>query len=182
MYLSDIDIKKALESKEITIENFEERRLQPASYDILLGNKFIITESHTSQYIDPVRGEFPKTREVEIADDESFVLHPGVSVLGTTIDYVGATGNYLIHISGKSSLARIGLIVHNTAGIVNPGHFLNITLELGNLNNIPIVLRPKMEIAQLLFSRLTSSPSQSYDETGRYSETNWTGIVPAKGK
>ena len=182
MYLSDVDIKKALKAKEITIENFQERRLQPASYDILLGNKFIINESHSSQYIDPQNGIYPQNREIEIGDEESFVLHPGVSVLGTTVDYVGANGDYLIHISGKSSLARIGLIVHNTAGIVNPGHFLHITLELGNMNNIPIVLRPKMEIAQLLFSKLTSSPSQNYDQTGRYSQENWTGIIPpAKG-
>jgi dCTP deaminase len=72
------------------------------------------------------------------------------------------------------------LIVHNTAGLINPGHYLNITLELCNLNNVPIILRPKMEIAQLLFSRLAGKVSQDYTETGRYNEENWAGIIPAK--
>lgn len=180
MFLSDQDILTAIQNGDITIDHFDEKRLQPASYDILLGNKFILTESHTTQFIDPVQKIFPKTREVVIQDDECFVLHPGVSILGTTWDYVGARGDYLIQISGKSSLARIGLIVHNTAGIVNPGHYLNITLELCNLNNVPIILRPKMEIAQLLFSRLTHPVSRDYSETGRYHEDNWENFQPAK--
>ncbi|HYD34677.1 MAG TPA: dCTP deaminase [Vitreimonas sp.] len=184
MFLSDLDIKKALTDGDITIKDFDEKRLQPASYDILLGHKFIVTEPHSTQYIDPVKGIFSKTREIILQDDEQFVLHPGVSLLGTTWDYVGSKGDYLIHISGKSSLARIGLIVHNTAGIVNPGHYLHITLELANLNNVPIILRPKMEIAQLLFSKLTRAVSRDYSQTGRYGhgEDNWAGIKPAKKK
>lgn len=180
MFLSDHDIKAAVESGDITINDFDNDRLQPASYDILLGNKFIVTQPHATEFIDPVKGIYSKTTELEIADDQTFVLHPGVSVLGTTHDYVGSKGKYLIHISGKSSLARIGLIVHNTAGIVNPGHFLNITLELANLNNVPIVLRPKMEIAQLLFSTLTSPTEKDYSQTGRYHGQNWTGWEPPK--
>src|SRR5258708_7494659 len=180
MFLSDIDIKKAITAGDITIEGFDEKRLQPASYDILLGNRFILTESYTTQVIDPVKKIFPQTREVVLKDNESFTLHPAVSILGTTWDFVGAKSNYLIHISGKSSLARIGLIVHNTAGIINPGHYLHITLELGNLNNVPIVLHPKMEIAQLLFSELTHPASHDYSETGRYHTDNWQVLVPAK--
>ncbi len=182
MFLSDLDIKKALKDGDITIQDFDKKRLQPASYDILLGNKFILTESHTTHFIDPVKKIFPQTREIIIKDGESFTLHPGVSILGTTWDYVGAKSNYLIQISGKSSLARIGLIVHNTAGIINPGHYLNITLELCNLNNVPIILRPKMEIAQLLFSKLTNDVSKDYSQTGRYHEENWRSIVPSKKK
>lgn len=183
MFLSDTDIKAAIKAEDITIKDFDEQRLQPASYDILLGNKFIITKPEATEFIDPANGVAAATREVELNDDETFVLHPGVSVLGTTWDFVGSKGRYLIHISGKSSLARIGLIVHNTAGIVNPGHFLNITLELANLNNVPILLRPKMEIAQLLFSELTSLPSQNYEAVGRYGkgQDNWTGWKPKHG-
>jgi dCTP deaminase len=179
MILADRDIKEAVESEKITISDFDERRLQPASYDILLGSKFITTESHLAQYIDPHRKVLPKMREIEIADDDCFVLHPGVSILGTSHDYFGSD-SYLIQLSGKSSLARIGLIVHNTAGIINPGHYLNITLELCNLNNVPIVLRPKMEIAQLLFFHLMNPSVKNYKETGRYHEKNWTGYVPPK--
>lgn len=178
MFLSDGEIKEALERGDITIKDFDEARLQPASYDILLGNKFIMTEAHTTAAIDPVKGIYPPTREIEISDDEYFVLHPHVSILGTSWDYFGAKGNYLIQLSGKSSLARIGLIVHNTAGLINPGHYLNITLELCNLSNVPIILRPKMEIAQLLFSTLSRPASRGYDETGRYHKDNWKGWAP----
>lgn len=176
MFLADTEILTALDTGDIVIEDFDKARLQPASYDILLGNKFIVTEPEATQFIDPVKKIYSKTRAIELSDDQTFVLHPGVSVLGITHDFVGSKGEYLIHISGKSSLARIGLIVHNTAGIVNPGHFLHITLELANLNNVPIILRPKMEIAQLLFSKLTSVPQQNYNQVGRYSQDNWDGI------
>ena len=179
MFLSDVDIKKAVINKDITIKDFDEKRLQPASYDVLLGNKFIITEFQTKHSIDPVKGIFPKTKEVIVKDNEEFVLHPGFTVLGTLKDFVG-TDKYLIQISGKSSLARIGLIVHNTAGLINPGHYLNITLELYNLNYVPIILRPGMEIAQLTFSKLTSKTGQNYKETGRFSKDNWKNFKTRK--
>lgn len=175
MFLSDQDIKRAVGQGAIRIDGFDESRLQPVSYDILLGNKFILTEAHSTEVIDPHMGIFPKTREVILKDHESFLLHPGVSILGTTHDFVGSH-EYMIQLSGKSSLARIGLIVHNTAGIINPGHFLNITLELCNLNTVPIILRPKMAIAQLLFAKLENPVKRDYTKTGRYHKQNWTGI------
>ena len=181
MFLSDKDIKKAIEDGEITINNFDESRLQPTSYDILLGNKFVVTDPEQSHIIDPVNKKFAATREVEIPDDGEFVLHPGVSVLGSSWDYFGSD-THLIHLSGKSSLARLGLLVHNTAGIINPGHFLHITLELCNLNSVPIVLRPKMPIAQLLFSRLSSPSELNYRQTGRYTVDNWEHFVPEKDR
>jgi|SRR5579859_782623 len=182
MFLSDQQIKAAIKAGDVTIQDFDEKRLQPASYDILLGNKFILTEGHTTPMIDPVKGIFAETREIILKDNESFVLHPHVSILGTSWDYFGAKTNYLIQLSGKSSLARIGLIVHNTAGLINPGHYLNITLELCNLNNVPIVLRPRMEIAQLLFSKLEVPASRDYSEVGRYDTDNWKSWAPARSK
>lgn len=181
MFLSDVDIDKAVKKGTIVIKNFDPGRLQPASYDVLLGNKFILTETHAATVIDPVMKIFPRTREVVVPDDGEFVLHPGASVLGVTWDYIGSR-EYLVQLSGKSSLARIGLIVHNTAGIINPGHFLNITLELCNLNTVPIVLRPKMEIAQLLFSKLSSPTQQEYADVGRFYENNWSNFELKKEK
>ncbi|MFA6006657.1 MAG: dCTP deaminase [Candidatus Paceibacterota bacterium] len=181
MFLSDRDIKAAVKSGAIRIDDFDPERLQPVSYDILLGNKFITTESQDTPFIDPVKKIFPSTREITIEDNESYVLHPGVSILGTSFDYFGSK-EYLIQLSGKSSLARIGLIVHNTAGIINPGHFLHITLELCNLNVVPIVLRPKMHIAQLLFSKISNPVIHDYSKTGRYFEKNWQGITHAKNR
>lgn len=182
MILADEDIKKAVQSGDIRIDDFEEERLQPTSYDILLGNKFVVTLPEESDVIDPVNKIFPKTKEIEVADGEKFVLHPGVSVLGVSHDFFGSD-NYLIQLSGKSSLARLGLLVHNTAGIINPGHFLNITLELCNLNTVPIVLRPKMEIAQLLFMKISNPSKLNYRDTGRYAKDNWSHYkTPKKRK
>ena len=179
MYLSDVDIKKALKAGEIIIEGFDEARLQPASYDILLGNKFVIHNTQGTTAIDPVNKIYPDTREIIIPDDGQFVLHPGISILGTSVDYFGSE-KYLVHLSGKSSLARIGLIIHNTAGIINPGHFLNITFELCNLNQLPIILRPNMRIGQILFSKLSSAPQKDYKTTGRYYGRDWQHFVDPK--
>lgn len=181
MFLSDIDIKKAVKNGEIVLKPFDEKRLQPASYDILLGNKFIVNDPHSSTYIDPVKKIYPKTTEVNIKDGDVFVLHPGVSILGYSRDYFGSD-THLIEVNGKSSLARIGLLVHNSAALINPGHFLNVALELCNLNNVPIVLHPGMAIAQLTFSQLSNPPRQNYKDTGRYVGDNHKGYVPAKTK
>lgn len=179
MFLADVDIKEAVRKGDIKLEPFNRKALQPASYDIRLGNKFIVNDPHTTSYIDPVKGIHPTTREIIVGDGESFMLHPGVSILGYSKEHFGSE-KYLIEVNGKSSLARIGLLVHNSAGLVNPGHYLNIALELCNLNNVPIVLRPGMEIAQLTFSPLSSQSSQNYQETGRYHLNNMVGYVPPK--
>ena len=181
MILADSDIARAVKQGEITLRPFDRKRLQPASYDILLGNTFIITEPEANHYIDPVKKMYPKTREIVVKDGSEFVLHPGVSVLGASKDFFGSD-TYLIQLGGKSSLARIGLLVHNTAGLINPGHYLHITLELCNLNNVPIILRPGMEIGQLTFSMLSKPPRQQYKEVGRYSDNNWNNFAGKKGK
>lgn len=179
MFLSDVDIKKEVKRGTIILKPFDEARLQPASYDIILGNRFLVNDSHTSSFIDPVNKVFPKTRDVHISDGEAFVLHPGVSILGYSKDYFGSE-HYLIEVNGKSSLARIGLLVHNSAALINPGHFLQVALELCNLNNVPIILRPGMSVAQLTFSLLSSSPKQNYKVTGRYAKNNVIGYIPPK--
>lgn len=173
MFLSDRDIKKGVDAGDIYISDFALKRLQPVSYDILLGNKFEIVKSHKIAAVDPGKGIFPDTYQTEIQDGEPFVLHPGRTVLGTSKDTFGSK-RYLIHLSGKSSLARLGLVVHNTAGIVNPGHFLNITFELFNAGKVPIILRPGMEIAQITFSEISSELDKDYQETGRFNGDNWS--------
>jgi dCTP deaminase len=179
MFLSDKDILKEVEAGTISLEPFSEAQLQPATYDICLGNTFIVNDAHSTKAIDPGKGIFPNTQTIEVKDGEEFVLHPGISILGYSKERFGSD-EYLIEVNGKSSLARIGLIVHNSASIVNPGHYLNIALELCNLNNVPIVLRPGMQIAQLSFSTLSSHTKQNYKETGRYSKDNIKGYVPPK--
>jgi dCTP deaminase len=172
MYLCDKDIEKAVKNGDIVLKGFQKKRLQPASYDILLGNKFQILDQHQTDFIDPSKKRPIKVREINLKDGEKFILHPGVSVLGISKDYFGSS-KFLVQLSGKSSLARIGLIVHNTAGLINPGHFLNITFELCNLNSVPIILRPGMEIAQLIFSELSSSPMTDFHAKSKYDKDNW---------
>lgn len=179
MFLSDVDIHAAVKEGRIVLEPFDVKRLQPATYDIRLGNTFIVNDPHTTTAIDPVKGVYPKTQNIEVKDGDEFVLHPGVSILGYSKERFGSD-EYLVEVNGKSSLARIGLIVHNSASIVNPGHYLNIALELCNLNNVPIILRPGMEIAQLSFTTLSSHTKRNYKETGRYNANNIVGYVPPK--
>jgi dCTP deaminase len=179
MFLSDTDIHGAIERGEITLSPYDEARLQPASYDILLGNKFIENDASSTHFVDPVRKVYAKTIEKIVTDDDAFILHPGVSVLGLSKEYFGSD-HYLIQVGGKSSLARIGLMIHNTAGIINPGHFLNITFEITNQSNIPIILRPGMEIAQITFSKLSSPTRQNYKKTGRFAKDNWKHFVEAR--
>lgn len=179
MFLSDKDILVEVKAGNIILEPFDKKRLQPATYDIRLGNTFIVNDAHSTRAIDPAKGEYPHTQTIEVADGGEFILHPGVSILGYSKERFGSD-SFLIEVNGKSSLARIGLIVHNSASIVNPGHYLNIALELCNLNNVPIVLRPGMEIAQLTFSTLSSHTKQSYKQTGRYHANNFLGYVPPK--
>ena len=183
MYLSDRDIHRAVEAGDIVISDFDTGRLQPASYDILLGDRFKVLDAFSTPYIDPVKGVIPVYKEMIIPEGESFILHPGVSILGTSRDYFGSD-RYLIQLSGKSSLARIGLIVHNTAGLINPGHFLHVTFELCNLNTVPIILRPDMPIAQITFSELSTPPDREYARTGRYGmgAKNWEGYVEERAK
>ncbi len=169
MYLSDVDIKKALESKDIVISDFDEKRLQPASYDILLWNKFLIVKGSSTPYVDPVNKILPEYEEIIVPDGEAFILHPNETVLGTSKDYFGSD-KYLVQLWWKSSLARIGLAVHNTAWLINPGHFLNITFELGNFSRVPVILRPGMEVAQILFSQISSPCQKDYKKIWRYKD------------
>ena len=178
MFLNDKDIKLNLEKWDIIISDFDEKRLQPASYDILLWNRFLVVKWNLTKYIDPVNWIIPQYDEIILNNDEEFILHPNETVLGVSRDYFWSN-NYLIQLSWKSSLARLWLVVHNTAWIINPGHFLNITFELCNFNKVPIILRPNMEIAQILFSKMTNNPWQNYTKTWRFWtwESNFTTFI-----
>ena len=172
MFLSDRDITKGVQDGSIVIKPFSPKRLQMASYDVTLGNEFQVTDRHSTSAIDPSKKIYPATRTIKIVDGEAFILHPGESVLGKQKEFIGVDHNHLILLSGKSSLARAGLVVHNTAMLFNPGHHFYPTFELVNTNNVPIILRPGMEVAQLLFARLTSTTSKGYDGVGRFDKKN----------
>ena len=178
MFLSDVDIRKAVKEGKITIRPFVETRLQSVSYDVTLGNEFQVTNRHATKAIDPSRKIFPQTRTVTVKDGEEFILHPGESVNGKQKEFIGVCEEFLILLSGKSSLARAGLVVHNTAMLFNPGHYFYPTFELVNTNNVPIILRPGMEVAQLLFARLETPTSKMYTTIGRFDAKNSAHFVP----
>lgn len=163
MRLSDRDIKKALKSGAITIEQFDDARLQPATYDVLLGFNFMTFERHSFEIIDPRVDNSKYMKKVELhSEDEFFILHPHEFCLGVTWDYVGVDDSHSMELMGKSSLARLGLIIHTTGGFIDPGNSLNITLELFNANSAPIRLYPKMKIGQIAFTKLSSPCEKSY--------------------
>ncbi len=182
MFLSDTDIKKGLQEGKLVIKPYNEDQLQPASYDVLLGNEFEVTDRHKTVSIDPANKIYPQTRTIKVKDGEAFILHPGESVLGKQKEFIGVDHEHLILLSGKSSLARAGLVVHNTAMLFNPGHHFYPTFELVNTNNVPLILRPGMEIAQLLFAKLTSKTRQAYGKVGRYGKRNSNHFVPKAKK
>lgn len=185
MFLSDVDIIKGIKSGAIVIKPFDEKKLQLASYDVTLGNEFEIIDRYCTVAIDPVNKIWPQTRKVTIADGEEFILHPGETILGKQKEFIGVDHSHLILLSGKSSLARAGLVVHNTAMLFNPGHHFYPTFELLNTNSVPIILRPGMDIAQLLFARLTSESSKTYlgkDGIGRYDSENSNHFSDPKNK
>jgi dCTP deaminase len=163
MILSDTDILKGVENGQIIIQNFDQKRLQPASYDVLLGFDFLVFERHRFEYIDPKKPSSEFMHKVSLkTEDDFFVLHPKEFALGVVWDYIGVDGAHCCQVMGKSSLARLGLIVHTTAGFIDPGNELNITLELVNMNIVPIRLYPKMKIAQIAFEKLSSPAQKPY--------------------
>ena len=165
MQLSDLDIKAALETGSITIDNFDESRLQPASYDVLLGYEFLIFNKHKINSIDPRKPISEAMEKITLKSiDDSFVLHPNEFVLGVTFDRIGVGRAHACQIMGKSSLARLGLIIHTTAGFIDPGNTLNFTLEFVNVNTVPIKLYPMMKIAQISFYELKTPAGKIYGD------------------
>ena len=158
--LSDVDIKKALEEKLIQIDPLEESYIQPSSIDLKVGADFRVFENHKYSHIDPKAEQQDLTSLVTASEAEPFVLHPGEFVLGTTFEKVSLSNKVVARLEGKSSLGRIGLLIHSTAGFVDPGFSGYLTLELSNVANLPIMIYPEMKIGQISFYYL-NSPSES---------------------
>lgn len=160
MLMSDRDIRAAIESGHIGLEPLEMSLLQPSSFDVRLDRFFRLFDNHKYAYIDPAEDQSDLTHLVEVTSDEPFILHPGEFVLGSTYEFVTLPDNIAARLEGKSSLGRLGLLTHSTAGFVDPGFRGHVTLELANVSNLPIKLWPGMKVGQLCFFQL-SSPSET---------------------
>lgn len=162
MILSDVDIKKALKSGEITVSPYDSKNLQQVSIDLHLDKHFLVYDDISHAVIDPKQPIDHLMREVSISKDKPFVLHPGAFALGAIYETTGVSASYLGRLEGKSSVGRLGILIHTVAGFLNPGNTMKMTLELHNTANLPILLYYKMPIAQMAFEKLSSPTSQAY--------------------
>jgi len=162
--LADRDIRTELESGRVRIDPYDPADLQPSSVDLHLDRSFRVFRNNRYAFIDPRTPQPDLTEMLTIVDDEPFILHPGEFVLGSTLERVQLPNDLVARLEGKSSLGRLGLLIHSTAGYVDPGWEGNLTLELSNVANLPITLYDGMKIGQISFQRLSSPAEVSYGE------------------
>ena len=160
--LSDRDIRAALEAGRIRIDPYDADCLQPSSVDLHLDREFRVFRNNRYAYIDVREPQPDLTEMISIADGDPFILHPGEFVLGQTLEWVELPDDLVARLEGKSSLGRLGLLIHSTAGYVDPGWEGTLTLELSNVANLPITLYYGMRIGQISFLRLTSPVERPY--------------------
>lgn len=162
MILSDGDIKREIKAKHIRVTPFDPSCVQPASYDVKLGNSVRIFKNLTKPFLDIKDNPEDIMELVKIKKGEPFIVHPGEFVLGTTVEKIYIPNDIIARLDGKSSLGRIGIIIHATAGYIDPGFEGYITLEMTNVSNIPIALYPGMRIGQISYMRLETPSTHPY--------------------
>lgn len=162
MLLSDRDIRTAIDAGRIRLTPLDRSLVQPASIDVRLDRYFRLFDNHRYAVIDPAAPQPGLTRQVEASGDDPFVLHPGEFVLGSTYERVHLGDDIAARLEGKSSLGRLGLLTHSTAGFIDPGFDGHVTLELSNTATMPILLYPGMKIGQLCFFALSSPAETPY--------------------
>lgn len=165
MLLSDRDIRREISSGRIHVDPTTEEMIQPASIDVRIDRVFRLFDNHRYGFIDPAQEQPELTRLVTVDSDKPYMLHPGEFVLASTYEHVTLPDDVAARLEGKSSLGRLGLLTHSTAGFIDPGFTGHITLELSNMATLPIALWPGMKIGQLCFFRL-SSPAENPYGTG----------------
>ena len=166
MVLSDRTIAALVADGRIGIDPYDESLLQPSSVDVRVDRYFRVFHNARYPFIDVKQPQDALTEEVEIADDEPFILHPGEFVLGQTLEWVELPIDLVARLEGKSSLGRLGLLIHSTAGYVDPGWKGNLTLELSNVANLPIALYYGMRIGQISFFKMSSAVERPYGSAG----------------
>jgi dCTP deaminase len=160
--LSDRDIRAEIAANRVGVEPFHEAMIQPSSVDVRLDKFFRVFENHKYSVIDPSTEQAELTREVIAEGDEPFILHPGEFVLASTYEVITLPDDIAGRLEGKSSLGRLGLLTHSTAGFIDPGFSGHITLELSNVANLPVKLFPGMKIGQLCLIKLSSPAEHPY--------------------
>jgi len=162
MILSDVSIRKALAEGRIVIDPLDESAIQPSSVDLRADTRFRVFRNYSEPFIDPKKPQEHLTELVEIADGDAFILHPGEFALGSTYERVRLPDDLVARLEGKSSLGRLGLLIHSTAGFVDAGWDGYLTLELSNVASLPIAIYPKMRIGQISFLEMTTPSERPY--------------------
>lgn len=162
MILSDRSIREALAAGRIVIDPLDDASIQPSSVDLRLDHNFRVFRNHTLGHIDVKHDLSDLTTLLSITDDDPFILHPGEFVLGATLERVAVPVDLVARLEGKSSLGRLGLLIHSTAGFVDAGFDGQLTLELSNVANLPITLYPGMKIGQISFQQMTTPADHPY--------------------
>ncbi len=166
MVLSDGAIRRLVADGRIGIDPYDESLLQPSSLDVRVDRLFRVFRNSRYPYIDVKAEQDELTELVEVADDEAFILHPGEFVLGSTLERVSLPDDLVARLEGKSSLGRLGLLIHSTAGFIDPGWDGHVTLELSNVANLPITIYAGMKIGQLSFVQLSEPAERPYGAGG----------------
>lgn len=164
--LSDRDIRAQIDADRVRLDPFDAEMIQPASVDVRIDRFFRLFDNHKHAMIDPSIEQADLTREIAVEPDEPYMLHPGEFVLASTYERITLPDDIAARLEGKSSLGRLGLLTHSTAGFIDPGFTGHITLELSNMATLPVALWPGMKIGQLCFFRLTSPANSPYGSEG----------------
>ena len=160
--LSDRDIRAQVDDGRVVLDPYDAAMIQPSSIDVRLDKYFRLFDNHKYPFIDPATDQPDLTRLVEVEEEEPFILHPGEFVLGSTYEQVTLPDDIAARLEGKSSLGRLGLLTHSTAGFIDPGFTGHVTLELSNVATLPIKLWPGMKIGQMCFFKLSSAAEHPY--------------------
>ena len=166
MVLSDRTIRRLLDEGRIELDPFDESLIQPSSVDVRVDRFFRVFHNNRYPFIDVKQEQEELTELVEVQGDQPFVLHPGEFVLGSTLERVKLPDDLVARLEGKSSLGRLGLLIHSTAGFIDPGWNGHVTLELSNVANLPVTIYPEMKIGQLSFVQLTEPAAVPYGAGG----------------
>jgi dCTP deaminase len=181
MIFSDRSIRAAIDSGRVVIDPFDPAMVQPSSVDLRVDRRFRVFEGHRYPFIDPRSEQFDLTSEVLADEAHPFILHPGEFVLGSTLERVRLSSDVVARLEGKSSLGRLGLLIHSTAGFVDPGFDGYLTLELSNVAKLPIAIYPTMKIGQISFYELTTAAEFPYGTAGMGSKyQGQSGPTPSR--
>lgn len=173
MILSDRDILARLRKGDLVVDPLDDPDLQvqPASIDLRLGHEFLAFRNPHIAYIDPQRASMDEyTERIAIPEGGTFILHPGEFVLGSTYERIAIPPDLVARVEGRSSLGRLAIVVHATAGFIDPGFEGHITLELSNLGRVPVALRPRMRVSQIVVHEMKSPSERPYGSPGRGSK------------